>query len=90
MLKSRACDAMTGAGGGFSEWSNESRGGNGLGRRGSGRLSVLGETGRNMNEGRRTTASGKSQAWLDEVAATAGSLAWTTWTSCRRARGTFI
>ena len=48
MLKSRACDAMTGAGGGFSEWSNESRGGNGLGRRDSGRLSLLGEKSRNM------------------------------------------
>ena len=48
------------------------------------------EISRNMNEGRRTTASGKGQARLDGVAVTVGSLPWTRWTSCRRARGTII
>ena len=48
MLKSRAFDAMTAAGGSFSERSSESKGGNGLGSRESGRLTPSGKTGRNI------------------------------------------
>ena len=90
MLKSLGCDTMTGTGGSLSGRSSEPRERNGLGRSNPDRCTPLGKTSRNMNEGRRTTASGKSQARLDGVAATVGSFPWTRWTSCRRARGTHI
>ena len=47
MLKSRGCDAMTGAGGSFSAWSSESRERDGLGRSGLGRSTPLSKTSRN-------------------------------------------
>ena len=48
MLKSRGCDAMTGAGGSFLGWGSESRERNGLGRSASGRCAPIGKTSRNV------------------------------------------
>ena len=48
MLKSRGCDAKTGAGGSFLVWGSESRDRSGLGRSASGRCAPLGKTGRNI------------------------------------------
>ena len=47
MLKSRGCDAMTGADGSLSRRSSESRERNGLGRTDPDRCTPLGKTGRN-------------------------------------------
>ena len=47
MLKSRGCDAMTGAGGSLSGRSSESRERNGLGRSDPDRCTSVGKTGRN-------------------------------------------
>ena len=47
MLKSRACDAMTGAGGSISRWGSELRERNGLGRPDAGWCMPLGKSSRN-------------------------------------------
>ena len=48
MLKSHACDAMTGAAGDYAGWCEEAKGGNGVRRLGASRRLADNETSRNM------------------------------------------
>ena len=73
MLKSRGCDAMTGAGGSFSGRSSESRERNGLGRSDPDRCTPLDKTGRNMRAGEKRTVSDTGQIEFRGVPASVGS-----------------
>ena len=61
VLKSRGCDAMTGAGGSLSGRSSESWERNGLGRSDPDRCTPQGKTDRNLSDGRETTVFCTSQ-----------------------------
>ena len=54
MLKSRACDAMTGAGGSISRWGSEPRERNGLDKPDAGRCTPLGKSSRNTFQNWKT------------------------------------
>ena len=78
MLKSHACDAMTGAAGDYAGWCEEAKGGNGVRRLGASRRLADNETSRNMCMGRKAVLSCASLVDIYEMPVSRGTCLWGT------------